>query len=104
MVLISYLLSAVNGAHVPTLIERAMASLAPGGLLLLHDFMVDDDRRGPGSAALWHLASLLMDRDTVSLTPQFLEGIARDKGFTEVSTQILIPEITRLVTATKPWN
>lgn len=102
VVLISYLLSAVNGAHVPTLIERALDSLVPGGLLLLHDFMVDNDRRGPGSAALWHLASLLNDRDTIALTPQFLEGIARDKGFGKVSTQVLIPEITRLVTATKP--
>lgn len=102
VVLISYLLSAVSGAHIPVLVERAMAALAPGGLLLLHDFMLDDDRRGPRSAALWHLTSLLNDRDAVSLTPKYLEGAAKDAGFGEVSTQILIPEITRLVTARKP--
>lgn len=102
VVLISYLLSAVNGAHIPVLVERAMESLVPGGLLLLHDFMLDDGRQGPRSAALWHLTSLLNDRDAVSLTPKYLESIAKDAGFGEVSTQILIPEITRLVTARKP--
>lgn len=102
VVLISYLLSAVNGTHIPVLVERAMESLAPGGLLLLHDFMLDDGRQGPRSAALWLLTSLLNDREAISLTPKYLEGIAKDVGFNEVSTQILIPEITRLVTARKP--
>ena len=102
VVLISYLLSAVHRDHVPALVERAMSALAPGGLLLMHDFMVDNDRTGPKSAALWLLVSLLHDKDAVSLTPDYLEGIATKAGFGEVSAQVLIPEITSLVRARKP--
>lgn len=102
VVLVSYLLSAVNRGHVSTLIERAAGSLAPGGLLLMHDFMLDNDRRGPKSAALWLLVMLLNDRDAGSLTPAHLEQAAKDAGFDDVSSQVLIPEITGLVVARKP--
>ncbi len=101
VVLISYLLSAVSRDHVATLIGRAMNALAPGGHLLMHDFMLDDDRRGPKSAALWLLTSLLNDRDATSLTPSYLETVAKGAGFAEVSSQVLIPEITSLVVARK---
>ena len=68
-VLMSYLLSAVAEQDGRSLITRALGALKPGGVLILHDFMVEDDRTGPASAALWLLAAVLMDPDAPALTP-----------------------------------
>ena len=45
VVLMSYVWSAVGGNDIPTLARRAFAALKPGGLVLVHDFMVDDRTR-----------------------------------------------------------
>ena len=36
-------------------LKRARDALTPGGRLLVHDFMLDDDRQSPALAALWFL-------------------------------------------------
>ena len=69
----SYLLSAVAARRVGELLERARKSLRPGGRLLLHDFMLDDDRSGPAVAALWLLNAVTIDPDVASLTPAWLD-------------------------------
>ena len=42
----SYLWSAVGAEDVAILARRALAALPPGGLVFIHDFMVDDVREG----------------------------------------------------------
>ena len=66
VVLLSYLLSAVGKADIEALVHRAYASLKPGGTLIVHDFMVDEDLTGPASAALWML--VLSSAEPVCLT------------------------------------
>jgi ubiquinone/menaquinone biosynthesis C-methylase UbiE len=102
VVLISYLLSAVGAQKIPELLRRAFAALRPGGLLVLHDFMVEDDATGPPSAALWLLFSLLCDPDAAMLTPQRVSDQVSAAGFTGVTSRETIPTITRMVMATKP--
>ena len=102
VVLISYLLSAVGAQAIPELLRRAFAALRPGGTLLLHDFMVDDDATGPASAALWLLFSLLCDPDAAMLTPQLVTGLVTDAGFVDAGSRETIPTITRMVMARKP--
>ncbi len=102
VVLISYLLSAVGAQAIPELLRRAFAALRPGGTLLLHDFMVDDDATGPTSAALWLLFSLLCDPDAAMLTPQLVTGLVTDAGFVDAGCRETIPTITRMVMARKP--
>jgi ubiquinone/menaquinone biosynthesis C-methylase UbiE len=102
VVLISYLLSAVGAQAIPELLRRAFGALRPGGLLLLHDFMVGDDATGPTSAALWLLFSLLCDPDAAMLTPQLVSTQVSAAGFTDVKSRETIPTITRMVSATKP--
>src|SRR5262249_2153677 len=60
VVLMSYLVSVVAEKGVGQLLDRASRALAPGGQLLLHDFMVDDDGSGPISAALWLLSAMII--------------------------------------------
>ncbi len=63
---------------------------------------VEDDGSGPPLAALWLVSSLLADPDAVLLTPGTLGERACEVGFAKVMVQELIPEITKVLTATKP--
>jgi SAM-dependent methyltransferase len=101
-VLISYLMYCVDGSRIPELMLRAYDSLRPGGRLFVHDFMVEDDGNGPSLAALWLVSSLLADPDAVLLTPGTLSERAREAGFAKIEVQELIPEITKVLAASKP--
>ena len=101
-VLMSYLLSAVGASDIELLMERARKALKPDGLLILHDFMLDADRSGPRDAALFQLGSVTLRPDVVSFSAEELDEMARRHGFTSVSLQVLIPEITKLIVARLP--
>lgn len=101
-VLMSYLLYAVAGPAAAELFRRAYDALRPGGLLVVHDFMVDDAQDGPLHAALWLLHGLFASPDAVCLTPAWLLGLARRAGFAQAGVDDLIPGITRVLTARKP--
>jgi len=101
VVLMSYLLSGVAGSAIGGLFDQAFHALDAGGLLLIHDFMVDDDRSGPQNAALWFM-TFLFDPDAISFTPSELVAQVERAGFVDASVRDLIPGITRLLIARKP--
>ena len=100
VVLLSYLLSAVGKADIEALVHRAHASLKPGGTLIVHDFMVDDDATGPASAALWMLV-LVSSPEPVCLTAGYLSRLMKHAGFDVVAAD-LVPTITKVVVGIKP--
>jgi 2-hydroxy-4-(methylsulfanyl)butanoate S-methyltransferase len=102
VVLVSYLLSAVKEDDTPTLMANAYRSLRPGGLLIVHDFMLDDDEQGPALAAQWFLLNLAFEPDAGSFSAATLSVLLAEQGFTSVSSQPLIPQITKIVTGRKP--
>jgi ubiquinone/menaquinone biosynthesis C-methylase UbiE len=102
VVLMSYLLSAVKEADIPALLANAYRSLRPGGLLIVHDFMLDDDEQGPALAAQWFLLNLSLQPDCGSFSAATLSVLLVEQGFVSVSSQILIPQITKIVVASKP--
>jgi len=102
VVLMSYLLSAVEADAIDTLLAKAHAALAPGGLLILHDFMLDDDEQGPDLAAHWFLLNLALNAGTVSFTPAELSRRLEPAGFVDVTAREHIHDITKLVLAHKP--
>lgn len=99
VVLMSYLLSAVSEAATVALLARAYKSLRPGGRLLVHDFMVDDDRPGPPLAALWLLNAITIDADVAALTPAWLTQAVRGAGFENCQVTPVVPGTTRLLSA-----
>ncbi len=101
-VLMSYLLSAVAGADIETLLTRAWNALRPGGRLVVHDFMLHDDHVGPVSAAAFFLCYLALRTDTVSFTSAEIAARVRALGYVEVRAEVMIPEITKVVVARKP--
>jgi ubiquinone/menaquinone biosynthesis C-methylase UbiE len=101
VILMSYVWSAVGEADIAVLAKRAAAALPPGGLLLIHDFMVDDAREGPRFAAWYLLGSMLDNPSAVCLTPAYVERVLRDVGFRVESTEAMLPGITMLTKAGK---
>jgi hypothetical protein len=99
VVLMSYIWSAVGGNDIPSLARRAFAALKPGGLVLVHDFMVDDKHEGPNFAAWYLLAALPDNPQAECLTPGFVEGALRDAGFAIEGTATMLDEITQLTRA-----
>jgi 2-hydroxy-4-(methylsulfanyl)butanoate S-methyltransferase len=102
VVLMSYLLSAVKEDDIPTLLASAYRSLRPGGLLIVHDFMLDDDEQGPALAAQWFLLNLALQPDAGSFSAATLSVLLAEQGFMSVSSQTLIPQITKIVVGSKP--
>ena len=99
LLLMSYLLSAVAESSAHELLGKAYKALRPGGRLLIHDFVVDDDGTGPPLAALWLLNAVTIDADVATLTPGWLAGATRRAGFEDPQLAPVIPGTTRLLTA-----
>ena len=102
VVLMSYLLSAVGGGDIAPLLARARDALVPGGRLIVHDFMLDDDRGGPMPAAMFFLFYLSLRTDPVSFTAADIKRHCAAAGFVDITDAVLIPEITKTVVARKP--
>ncbi len=102
VVLKSYLWSAVGGNDIKVLARRAYESLRPGGLVLVHDFIVDDAHEAPGFAALYLLSAVLDNPEAECLTPAFVEGALRDAGFDIEATETMLSEITSVTRARRP--
>ena len=95
----SYVWSAVGGSDTGILARRAFQALKPGGLVLVHDFMVNDSHDGPDFAAWYLLAAMLDNLEAECLTPGFVEGVLGDAGFKIEGTEPMLDEITRLTRA-----
>ena len=102
VLLMSYLLCAVAESSFDLLLGKAWNALRPGGRLLIHDFMLDDDGRGPVSAALFFLVNLAGRIDGISFSAATLAALLERHGYESITNQVVLPEITKLVVCTKP--
>jgi SAM-dependent methyltransferase len=102
VVLFSYVSGSVSAEGVEELYRRAARALVPGGVVLIHDFMVDDDGTGPPLTALWALQHATFTPDAVALTPVFVAGLLEKAGFDDLEVKNFVPGMTRLVHARKP--
>jgi predicted O-methyltransferase YrrM len=101
-VLMSYLFNGVPGEAIPELARHAFEVLKPGGLYVVHDFMVEDDRSGPQLAALWQLQHLAFTPAAKSITPSWVSGVMEGAGFVDINVDVLIPGMTKVVWGRKP--
>ena len=101
VVLMSYLLSALTADEADAALAAAHHSLRPGGLLVVHDFMLDDDEPGPTAAALWFLQYLAWRPDAWSFTGAELGDRMAKAGFLPTPAEQVVPETTKLVLARK---
>ncbi|MGA7975186.1 MAG: methyltransferase, partial [Pseudolabrys sp.] len=97
-----YLMSGVPGDAVEGLLRKAFEALSPGGKLMVHDFIVDEDRRGPALAALWQLQHMAFTPDARSLSVRWLTEAGQKLGFKVDDVDNLIPAMTKLIVFSKP--
>lgn len=102
IVLMSYVWSAVGAGDIGILAKRAFDALKPGGMVLVHDFMVDDHHEGPVFASWYLLAAILDNPEAECLSPGFVETCLRDAGFEIEGTEPMLAEITQLTRAYHP--
>jgi hypothetical protein len=102
VVLMSYVWSAVGAGDIAALARRAFAALRPGGLVLVHDFMVDDAHDGPDFAAWYLLAAMLDNAEAECLTPGFVAGALAAAGFAGAASETMLEGITSLTRARRP--
>jgi 2-hydroxy-4-(methylsulfanyl)butanoate S-methyltransferase len=93
VVLMSYVWSAVGGAEIEVLARRTFGALPSGGLVLVHDFMVDNPYEQPPFAAWYLLGSIFDNPNAVCLTPAFVEDALRQTGFQIDATEVMLPGI-----------
>lgn len=101
-VLMSYLFSGVPGERHEEMITRAYDHLAPGGRILIHDFVVSADRTGPKLAALWQLQHTAFTPHARSLDDAWLADALTAAGFVGVSVEPMIPGMTMLACGERP--
>ena len=98
VILMSYIFSSVPGETLTGLVRRARESLAPGGRLLVHDFMVTPEREGPKLAALWQFQHTAFNPHAKSVDTEWAEQQLAQAGFSEIECRPMIPGMTFLVT------
>jgi SAM-dependent methyltransferase len=101
LVLMSYLLSAVPGHQHDELLRRAWTATGRGGRLVIHDFMLDDDRSGPLPTAQWFYCNLPMTIDARAFTDEEVRGLAAAAGYVEATVEVHLPGLTKVMTARK---
>jgi hypothetical protein len=67
----------------------------------VHDFLLDDDGAGPPFAALWFLQYLAYQPGAVSFSAAELGERLCAAGFADPSSEVLIPEITKVIVSRK---
>ena len=100
-ILMSYLLSGIPEDEITRVIEYAFECLADDGHLILHDFMVEDDRSGPHLAALWQLQHMAFTPEARSVTPGWLKDRMSASGFKDIQEDEVVPGMTRGIHARK---
>jgi len=100
----SYLCGSVPADELPGLFERAFDACAPGGTLVVHDFMTANGgaTSGPRHAPIWALAHVAVNPLGAALTPARVVGWLDGAGFRAPLVQPMIGELTTLVIARKP--
>lgn len=81
---LSHILHGEGPAGCARIIERAVAALEPGGLILIHEFILDDNLAGPLFPALFSLNMLLGTGDGQSYSGAQITRMLADAGVRDI--------------------
>lgn len=81
---ISHILHALDPSNCRTLLGNVVSSLTPGGLVLIHEFILDEDGMGPPFPALFSLNMLLQTDGGRSYTESEISEMLDECGLNNV--------------------
>jgi len=100
VVLLSAICHMLSEAENADLIRRCQAALAPGGRLVIQDFVLDDDRTGPREAALFSINMLVGTERGRSYAEDEYAAWMTEAGLNDI-VRIGLPGPTALMTGTR---
>jgi hypothetical protein len=83
-------------------VGKAFAALVPGGEMHLIGETLDDDRKGPLSAALWGLNEAVQGSTGLAHTESDVKGYLQRSGFVDVAAHSFVPGVLSRVAGRKP--
>ena len=98
VILISLILSSYSPEDYVGLLRRVYAKLPSGGAIVIHDFVMNDDKTGPIITALYNLTAI----DGVPYSGADIAAMLADAGFVDPRVKTVIPGYTGMVAARKP--
>jgi pimeloyl-ACP methyl ester carboxylesterase/SAM-dependent methyltransferase len=101
VVLMSYVSGSIPSDALQALYQNAFRALRPGGMVVIHDFFVDNDGNGPTNAALWALAHVTVNPEGMGLVPRRIVNMLGKQGFIAPRVYDLIPGMTQIIVAKK---
>ena len=81
---LSHILHGENASGCAQIVDRAVAALDPGGLILVHEFILDDDLAGPVFPALFSLNMLLGTEAGQSYSGAQISGLLKNAGVRDI--------------------
>ena len=100
---LSHILHSEDAAGCAVILEKAMAALHPGGMILVQEFILDDTRDGPLFPALFSLNMLLVTPGGRSYSEGELMQMLRTAGATDVRRlPIELPNGAGVIAGTVP--
>jgi predicted transcriptional regulator len=81
---LSHILHAEGFSGCMTIINKAVAALNPGGLLLIHEFILNDTMDGPLFPALFSLNMLIGTPDGQAYSESQIKGMLKDAGLKDI--------------------
>ncbi len=97
LILLSYILSCYRPQTVETLLRQAYNYLPAGGQIIIHDFAFYPDRSGPRNTAMFLFGQLAVSAQSQAYTTSELKEAMETAGFSEVSVQPHLPDLTFLL-------
>ncbi|MGK3747169.1 MAG: pimeloyl-ACP methyl ester carboxylesterase/ubiquinone/menaquinone biosynthesis C-methylase UbiE [Bacillariaceae sp.] len=102
VVLMSYVSGSIPSDALSGLYQNAFRALRPGGMVVIHDFFVDNNGEGPKNAALWALTHVTVNPEGMGLRPGRIVKLLTENGLISPKVEDMIPGTTQLIVATKP--
>jgi SAM-dependent methyltransferase len=101
LVFLSAICHMLDGGENASLLGRCFSALAPGGRIVIQEFVLDDDKTGPRSAALFSLNMLVGTAGGASYSEAEYAGWLSGAGFREIRRP-RVPGPTGLIVAARP--
>ena len=98
LMLISLIVSTFSTENQLKIFRKCFDKLPSGGVIIVHDFLMNNDYTGPRLSGLYNLTSV----DGVPLSGEDMALLIRKAGFVDPGIQTVIPQYTAMVAAKKP--